>query len=178
MKKLILLLCLLVSVCAGAQTPGKHHVEAGAGLALPKDLLTKGLFDEDNSFDLYLGYRYNITDQIAAGAVYSFVWPHEARRIVDASTVQWITMINSLNAYAEYQLGPFAGGIGIFLGLGGGVQYTYQQCVSHNLSDLNYFHPSLYVHGGLEFMQHLRLTVSHSHFGYCPYFCINLGWAF
>lgn len=191
MKKFIILLCALLPLSLNAQKLGNHHIEIGTGVAFPGEFLFETAAKESNTVNLYGEYRYNFTPAFSAGAVYSFVIPHKGdlsytdKETKELVSISETTNYHTLNAIAEYKLGPY-GPMCFFVGAGAGAQYRYVK-YSHSLYPAGYWSADVSIHAGLEFFEHLRLTLGHYHDLHypisalssgAPYYYINLGWSF
>lgn len=182
MKRLSVLVCILISTGLSAQILGKHHIEVGTGLAVPKELLFANQLNEASTVNFYGEYRYDITSAFSVGAMYNFVLPHEGA----GETLTVMTGSHTLNALVEYKLGPY-GPMSLFLGLGAGAQMRSVTTDVQSSLEPYYWSTDLLVRAGLEFFNHLRVSVGHCHDLYyplsflshgAPFYYINLGWSF
>ena len=192
MKKIILISFILLPLCLNAQQAGKHHVEIGAGLAMPGEVLYKQNFTEDAAFDIYAAYRFNLNKELSVGATYSFVTPHQTygdeiekvkkdengrvvidsdgKTVMEKTQVQLQTFYQSLDAFAEYKT-AMSGSLSFYAGLGGGMQCRYADLSVYYSSMDNkwWWGPDVMVYAGLEIMNHLRLTLGHRHDLHFPF---------
>lgn len=197
MKRFIILVCLLLPIMAVAQelpqeSPEKpvkkHHFEAGAGLAIPNEFVVSDASKKEaNALSLYGEYRYNLTQSLAIGAVYSFVLPHVSREyeFLD-SPIQDKSMFHTLNAIVEYRFGTL-GPMSMYVGGGAGMQFRNVQYGVITSTPTGFFSTDISLHLCLEFFNSLRITFGHYHDLHypiaalpagAPYYHISVGWSF
>ena len=200
MKKALAILLVLFPVCVNAQILGpKHHLELGAGLAMPGEVLFELAMKAQNTGTIYGEYRYNLTPDFALGAVYSFVIPHTSAttketEIGSDGTTQTLPKLtykdsfHTLNAIAEYRVGK-SDSMGVYVGGGAGVQFYPGDWYPHRIGSGPYYPLSadLSLYFCFEFFKHLRLTVGHNHdikYHFNPntpiasYYYLSVGWSF
>ena len=186
MKKFFIIMLVLFPVMLSAQ--GRHHFEAGAGYASPGELFFQTPLKETGAVNLYGEYRFDLTDNFAVGARYSFVTPHKSGEdLTSDEKVRNTTNYHTLNAIVEYKTGAY-GPMRLFVGIGGGAQLRYVYS-PQSVQKREQWYPSadIYAHAGLEFFNHLRLTVGHSHDLHypfsqlstgAPFYHFSIGWSF
>ena len=182
MKKILLLSCLLISIGSVAQeSVRKHHVEAGAGLAIPAEFIVTDAIKETNTLSVYGEYRYDLTPSVSVGAVYSFVLPHD----IDIAFIDK-TRFHTLNALVEYKFGTF-GPMSMYIGGGAGVQYRKVHYTVMTSTSEDFFSGDISLHLTMELFDHLRLTFGHYHDLHyplsflssgAPYYHLSVGWGF
>ena len=119
MKKILLVLFVLLPLVMAAQ--GKHHFEAGIGYAAPGELLGGELSTKEKGTATFIGeYRYNFTERIGLGLIYSFVPNHKGEPVVTSAdetpSYSINTRYHTANIVFEYKLGKF----GVFAPFVGG----------------------------------------------------------
>lgn len=188
MKKILLVLFVLLPLGMAAQ--GKHHFEAGIGYAAPGELLGGELSTKEKGTATFIGeYRYNFTERIGLGLIYSFVPNHKGEPVVTSAdetpSYSINTRYHTANLVFEYKLGKF-GVFAPFVGIGGGAQYRHAT-MSHSIYAHNYWSADLYLRAGFEIYDHLRLTAGHFHDLHypfsslgsgAPYYYFAVSWAF
>ena len=199
MKKIITILCLFFPIFLSAQTieneqetteinqpvkkaRGPHHFDVGVGLAMPGELFEMS-DKESNAANIFLEYRYDIAKGFSVGALYSFVTPHPGViNMTDSTTGEVVNTIETkdnyqtLNAIAEYKSNPY-GPMCFFVSLGAGAQCRYHWS-SHQQSGVQdnfYWSADVSIRAGLEFFDHLRLSVGHIHDLHYPISSLNTG---
>jgi len=198
MKKVLIAICILLPFSLNAQKVSKHHFEIGTGVAVPGEFLFDNYFEEKSTLDLYGEYRYDLSKMISVGAFYSFVMPHAAelssKSVIDdaesagskTQDYDLRTMQHTLNAFVEFKTEAY-GPMRFFAGLGGGVQMRTLNTNRTGYETYNFFSADASLHAGLEFFDHLRITLGHCHDLYypftdlspgAPYYFVNVGWSF
>ena len=190
MKKIFALLTLLLPLCLNAQWLGKHHVEIGAGAAIPGEVLVKtDAAPEASTFSVYGEYLYELTPDLSVGGVYSYVFPHIVTHPLEEGELHTKDDYHTLDVLAEYKL-LNSKAICVFAGAGGGPQLrrvVIDDDISWSWTEDVFFSADLYAYVGIEFRKHIRLTVGHHHDLHypisglpsgAPYSHISLGWAF
>lgn len=201
MKKIILLFSILITLSLAAQEEnhGKHHFDISAGYAIPAEMLAEKItFPENKSVNINAAYRYELPSGLSFGVQYGFVPNHngsieivipgvpgseDVKETVETFAVS--TRYHTINAIVEYKTGPY-GPMSMFIGGGGGTQCRFVK-YSHKVEPEYYWSANVALYAGLEFFNHLRLSVGHNHDLHvpfssinsgAPYYYINLGWSF
>jgi len=196
MKKILALLFVLLPLCGGAQILGpRHHLEAGAGVVLPKEVFYSIKNVSEPTGAVYAAYRYNLTDGLSIGAQYSYVIPHGTQYYSQKTDPnkedfyrEYKQQFHTLNAVLEYRLGK-SDTMSTYVGGGIGVHYYYalgKRIVGYD-NDMSSIFPGVNLSLSFEFFHHLRLSLGHYHditYHFYPnnpvasYYNLSVGWSF